>query len=173
MSEDTPNPQVRIFKASTELQAKAGTGDVDTKMVTKAENIIQNNTEDFLPIAIGFLDRLEQGVARARQGNLNMKEKLAGLSQPVMELKANARMFKYDLVTTMANIMLGFLESIKELDNDAIEIVAAHHLTLRAIIVKKIKGDGGPTGAMLKSELEDACQRYTKKRSLSWSLFSD
>lgn len=161
---DTDSSQVKIIKASTMLQQKAGTGDVDIKKVEKAENTIQNNSEDFLPIATEFLDRLELGVVRAREDHLSMPDKIAGMTRPVMELKANARMFKYDLVTSLANIMLGFLENITSLDKDAIDIVAAHHTTLKAIIVKKMKGDGGANGSLLKAELEDACQRYFKKR---------
>jgi hypothetical protein len=164
MSEPTP-PSVKIFKASTELQVKAGTGEVDEKKIVRAENVIQNNTEDFLPLAVAFLNRLDQGITNARKPGLSMEAKIAGMTQPVMELKANARMFKYDLVTVMANVMLGFLETIKELDDDAIEIVAAHHTTLRAIIAKQIKGDGGSIGVRLRTELEDACARYFKKRS--------
>lgn len=161
---DADTSQVKIIKASTMLQQKAGTGDVDVKKVEKAEHSIQSNNEDFLPIASEFLDRLELGVARARQETAPMAERIDGMTKPVMELKANARMFKYDLVTSLANIMLGFLENIKDLDRDAIEIVAAHHTTLKAIIIKKMKGDGGANGSLLKAELEDACQRYFRKR---------
>jgi hypothetical protein len=156
--------QVKIIKANVALQQKAGTGDVDAKKIEKAEHTVQNNNEDFLPIAAEFLDRLELGVARARQDGISMTEKIAGMTKPVMELKANARMFKYDLVTSLANVMLGFLENIKDLDRDAIEIVAAHHTTLKAIIIKKMKGDGGANGSLLRAELEDACQRYFRKR---------
>lgn len=164
MSEPAP-PNVKIYKASTELQVKAGTGDVDPKKVMRAEAVIMTNTEDFLPLAVTFLNRLDQGISNARKADLPMDAKIAGMTQPVMELKANARMFKFDLITVMANIMLGFLETIKQLDNDAIDIVAAHHTTLRAIISKKMKGDGGADGVRLKSELEDACARYFKKRN--------
>ncbi len=164
MTDQTP-PPVKIYKASTELQVKAGTGDVDEKKVVRAENVIQNNTVDFLPLAVTYLNRLDQGITNARKPDVPMAEKIAGMTQPVMELKANARMFKFDLITVMANIMLGFLEAIKQLDNDAIDIVAAHHATLRVIISKKITGNGGPDGVRLKNELEDACARYFKKRS--------
>lgn len=164
-----PPQQVKIIKANTQLQTKAGIGEVDTARIEKAEKVIQNNTEDFVEIASGFLSRLEDSVTRARddhgKNQLPMAGKIAGMTQPVMELKANARMFKYDLVTALANVMLGFLENIKDLDSDAIEIVAAHHTTLKIIIMKKMKGDGGTNGALLRTELEDACERYFKRRS--------
>jgi len=86
------------------------------------------------------------------------------MTQPVMELKANARMFKYGLVSSLANIMLGFLESIEKLDKDAIEIVSAHQKTLHAIISREMKGDGGEYGVLLEKELRDAIRRYFSKR---------
>lgn len=156
--------QIKIIKASNKLQMKAGAGDIDKAYIERAEKVIENNTENFSEIGREFLDRLAAGVDRARSTDLPMKDKIAGMTQPVMELKANARMFKYELVSELANVMLGFLESIKELDKDAIEIVAAHHATLSAIITEGRKGDGGESGPMLRKELESACQRYSKKR---------
>lgn len=159
--------KVRIIKASKTLQIKAGSGDIEDEKITKAEVVIEKNAEDFAPIAKEFLDRLLTATETARsEGHDLSKNKMlkASMIQPVMELKANARMFKYDLVTSLANIMLGFLENVKELDKDAIEIVGAHHKTLTAIILKKMKGDGGTNGLLLQTELEDAVERYFSKR---------
>lgn len=157
--------QVKIIKADKSLQKRAGTGDVDENLVKRAEVVIEKNTEDFGPIAQDFLDRLATGVATARAGQGEQAALIAGMTQPVMELKANARMFKYDLVTALANIMLGFLETNKNLDKDAIDIVDAHHKTLTLIIHKKMAGDGGQNGKLLQSELQDACQRYMTRKS--------
>ena len=159
--------KARIIKASKTLQIKAGTGEIEAEKITKAEIVIEKNAEDFGPIAKEFLDRLllATDTARAEGSDLNKNAMLkAAMTQPVMELKANARMFKYDLVTSLANIMLGFLENVRELDKDAIEIVAAHHKTLSIIVLKKMKGDGGSNGILLQTELEDAVDRYFKRR---------
>ena len=159
--------KARIIKASKALQIKAGIGDIPEEKITKAETVIAENVEDFASIADEFLERLFLAIDTARKegGDLSKNKMLtAAMTQPVMELKANARMFKYDLVTSLANIMLGFLENVKDLDKDAIEIVGAHHKTLSAIILKKMKGDGGSNGALLQTELEDAVERYFSKR---------
>lgn len=156
---------VKITPASKSLQIKAGKGDIPPPIVEHAEETLKNNNEDFQSIAIGFLDRLEKAVARARN-NEDMKDELIdGMTKPVMELKANARMLKYDLVTSLANIMLDFLETIEDLDRNAVEIVAAHHRTLTLIIAKQMKGDGGAVGITLQKELQSAVQRYfTQKK---------
>ena len=82
-----------------------------------------------------------------------------------MTLKANASIFHYPLVGELAKIMLDFIETIKVLDKDAIDIVSAHHDTLYAIIKKKMRGDEGlKQGEAFITELKEACARYFKKR---------
>ena len=73
-------------------------------------------------------------------------------------------MFKYDLVGNLTNIMLNFLETVEDFDDDVIDIVQAHEDTLRHIITNKIAGDGGEDGMRLQKELKDACKRYFAKR---------
>lgn len=154
---------VRIIKASNKLQMKAGTGDIDTIKIARAELILQNNSENFSQMGLQFLSRLEAGIERARNLERIPQDKIEGLVRPVMELKANAKIFKFDLVTELANIMLGFLENLKVVDSEAIEIVSAHHRTLHAILFDNVRGPGGERGRQLSRELEEACQRYFKK----------
>lgn len=84
-----------------------------------------------------FLDLLEAAVKQAGDRSIDMKTRKQALTSPVMELKANAAIFHYSLIGNLANIMLSFLESIEELDKDAVSIVGAHHTTLHAIVMKK------------------------------------
>ena len=64
----------------------------------------------------------------------------------------------------LAQIMLGFLEAVKTIDRDVIEIVAAHHRTLATILERRMTGSGGPYGQLLEQELKDACVRYLARR---------
>ena len=157
--EDTP----KIYKADKELQNRIGKGKIDMKTLKKAQETIDDASEDFEPLAMSFLSRLKEGIDAAKKGGGSNDELIKGMTSPVMELKANAKMFKYELVSALANIMLGFLETIHTLDKDAVEIVAAHHQTLQLIIMKKMKGDGGQHGQLLQKELRDAIQRYFSK----------
>ena len=111
-----------------------------------------------------YLNQLETAIEDAKNSDQSMKETLQSLTGPVMQLKANASTFKYDLIGNLANIMLSFLEAIQEMDDDAISIVAAHHQTLKAIVLKKMTGDGGPVGKQMEDELKGACKRYFLKR---------
>ena len=153
----------KIIKATRDLQAKAGVGDIPAERVLRSERVIERDETDFSQIAGNFLAALHDAIQRARGAAGEPDKLIQDLVRPVMELKANGRMFKYDLIGTLANIMLGFLEHIKELDSDIIDIIDAHHKTLDLILRKRMMGDGGANGAMLKSELENACARYFTK----------
>lgn len=158
-----PESKVKIYKASNSLQLKAGSGDFTPDKILKANRIIEENTVDFTALADEFLEKLMDGIRRAKAGAGTQKELLSALVKPVMGLKAHGKMFKYELVTSLADIVLGFLEHVKELDADIIDIVDAHHKTLNIIIRKGLTGDGGGSGQLLKAELNDACRRYLQK----------
>ncbi len=165
-SSEQKTPKARIISANYDLQNRVGAGPLDEKKVQRAEEVIQNNTVDFKPMALGFLQELIDGTNTAKQSDLPLKDRLAAMTRPVMNLKANAGMFGYTLVTKLTNVMLGFLEHIDDLDKDAVEIVAAHHATLTLIVTRSMKGDGGPDGDALVKELTEACKRYYSRKGL-------
>jgi hypothetical protein len=160
----TEKKKVKIIKNDNKLRKKAGVGEVSVHRIERAETLIQNNRVDFKEIALPALERLRKAIAAVSSGHETLSEDiLKKITDPVMELKANGQMFKYDLVGILASVMLGFVEQIHTLDSDAIEIISAHEKTLSAIVSKSMNGDGGPMGAQLYSELHGACTRYYRK----------
>lgn len=158
---------VKIIKANKNLKEKVGTGDIAATRVEASQNMIENNEVDFEPMAAEFLDALADGVKHC-QGTAG-EERTAALQsmvKPVMDLKANAQMFGYPLVTELANIMLNFLESVETPDNDVIAIVDAHRKTLMLIIKSKMSGPIGQKGMVLIDELKKACARYYAKKDI-------
>lgn len=153
----------KIHRADKTLQRKVGLVNITEEQITNAERAIEDVREEFGTLANQLLQKLAEScqIAAINPEAAGVKEHLI---QPVMHLKANAKMFGYDLVTTLANIMLGFLESVDAMDKTSVEIVAAHHRTLKLIIDRKMTGDGGAIGAKLEGELRLACLRYLAKK---------
>ncbi len=164
---ESTEKQVKVLKADMALQAKVGTGPLDEKAVERSQTVMDENSAqvDFAPLAMEYLNKLEAAIESASDSSVSMTEVIQGMTTPVMQLKANASTFKYNLIGNMANIMLSFLEGVTEMDKDAISIVNAHHQTLKAIVLKKMVGDGGPIGKQMEDELKGACKRYFAKRS--------
>lgn len=149
-----------IIQASKSLQMKAGIGEIDPLLVQQAEDAIKNNKESFLPFAQDCLSRFAEAIDQARKGSDTQQRLIAEIVQPIMDLKGNAQMFHFNLVSSLANTMLAFFESIERLDEHVLEIADAHHKTLTTIFLYNIHGDGGPTGKKFQSELSAACARY-------------
>lgn len=156
--------KVNITKANFELQRKVGSGPIDEAIIKASQSLIENNQVDFAPVALTILDRLKEALEQANNPVNTLEDMKELLTRPVMELKANAAIFHYDLIGSLASIMLGFLENIKIMDHDAVNIVRAHHASLHAIVVRKITGDGGAAGESLVNELKMACDRYYHKK---------
>lgn len=159
-----PGQSAKIIKANYRLQHKVGAGPLDQNAVKASQNVIENNVVDFQPLGLALLKKLEDGIALASDPAVTMQQMKDVLTTPVMELKANAAIFHYTLITNLANIVLSFLEAIKIMDVDAINIVSAHSKTLHMIIVRQMSGDGGEAGKQLATELQQACDRYYHKR---------
>ena len=164
MTEHSEGSSVKVIKQNYLLRAKIGSGGIPAKILEKCLRIFEFNSVDFSPMALEHLKKLETVIEDAKQRKLTRDEATMKMTAIVMELKANAGMFNYPLITRLAAIMLGFLEGMKDIDDDAIEIVAAHHNTLKAIVQKKMRGHGGAMGDNLEKELKSACARYYKSR---------
>lgn len=156
--------KARMIKANTILQAKVGLGPLDDKVLSRCQDVMDNNKVDFTPLAKEYLTGLWDALEHTREGRHTHKDAVIAMTGPVMQLKAHASMFRYTLVGGLANIMLGFLESVEEIDADALDIIEAHHKTLRTIVHKQLQGDGGSSGDALKAELKEAIRRYNERR---------
>ena len=163
--EAKPKKKAKITRANKSLAERIGYGPLDKRIVASCETTMRltAQTQDFKSMAQQFLEQLEQGITLARS-DTSAKKAIQAMVSPVMQLKANAKLFEYELVGRLANIMLSFLESIDQVDNDVIDIVDAHHQTLTMIIAKEIKGNAGGRGELFEKELKDAVNRYHTKR---------
>ena len=163
MTTELESKNIKVHKADASLQMKVGTGPLDEKTVERCQKVMDSNEVDFAPLAMEYLDKLENAIKNADSTEMNAA--IQNMTTPVMQLKANASTFHYNLIGNLANVMLSFLEAIKQLDEDALSIVAAHHQTLKVIVTKKMTGDGGPVGKQMEDELKSACKRYFAKRT--------
>lgn len=153
--------KARFIKPPNKLKAKVGHGGLDPKVLEKAQEFITNNNVDFIPIANDFLQRMEESEKKLQESNDNKSRNV--LIESIMQLKASGGMFKYQLVSEIADSCLHFIENIEDYNNDAHTVVKAHENTIKIILRNKLMGDGGKEGYALVKELNKASTRYFSK----------
>ncbi|MEZ0262787.1 MAG: hypothetical protein ACAH80_17410 [Alphaproteobacteria bacterium] len=150
-----------------QLKAKIGSGGIDETVLVKAQELLENNTIDFKPIALMLVDVLHEAIADAKSGATVGEKAIEGMLYPAMQLKAQGGMFHYPLISEIANILVNFLETVVFVDKDMLDIVVAHKMSINAVLGSQIKGDGGKVGRELRDALLDACSRFYKTRKNS------
>lgn len=170
-----PRRKAEFIRPPHNLKAKVGSGGLSDEILNKAQELLEENTVDFIPLAEMYLDSLLKGIEKAKEQNNRRKNSkkesdqgpdsskeyiISAMLYPAVQLKANGAMLKYPLVTRIANRLVHFLEVLAETDEDALEIVQAFYTAIRAVIAGRVTGNAGETGQELFSALDNACLRY-------------
>jgi len=147
------------------LKAKVGSGGLDDEILNRAQELLESNDVDFIPMAEIYMGAMAQGIEQARHATADQdKDKiLSRIIYPAMQLKANGSMFRYPLVTAVAARLIDFCEKVYVLDKNVIEIIFACHTTIRAIILGNITGSGSERGQNLIDAIDEATRRYAKR----------
>lgn len=157
---------IKVIKASLELQQKVGTGTIAEEKVREAQEVINENKIEFAPIAKPQLDILLSAIRAAQgyqSGSGNDKAVLQSFATPIMNIKANAATFNYPVISGLSGIVLTFLEDAKRFDKKAVQIVDLLHKTILLVLARKISGDGGRDGKALQLAFQELCQKFSKK----------
>lgn len=160
-----PKRKAEFINPPNYLKEKVGSGGLGENILAKAQALLENNTVDFMPLANMYLEGLMNGIEATKDSNPEDDQEylISMMLYPAMQLKANGGMFHYQLVTSVADRLIQFLEVIPEPDIESVEIILAFHSTIRAIVQGKIKGDGGKHGDELLKALNTACMRYFER----------
>ncbi len=148
------------------LRQKVGYGGIKPEILEDAESFISENNLEFVPYAEAMIGRLDEVITAIHKGDLSGEDAVNALIRPIMELKASGGMFRYILVSEIAGVVLNFLETVRCVDSQAMEIVGAHQNALKLIVANRLEGNGGKEGQALAQELHKACERYYRKKGV-------
>ncbi len=147
------------------LKQKIGSGGLDAATLAKAEQVLEDNTIDFRPIAKELLEELDAAIQNARAFPLNDEAAVEAMLYPAAQFVALGTMFRFPLVSEISDILINFLETITTPPNeDTLELVNAHRKAIAVVIDNNMTGKNPPQGAELKRTLTEACGRYYKTR---------
>lgn len=156
----------KYYNPPNVLRQRVGTGGLPEERLTRAEQYIEDNQFDFKPVAVEIMERFKSAVSAAKKSGRYDKTAINEITKPIMELKANGDMFRYALLTEVAEILLNFLENIQQLNDDSFHVIDAHRNTLEVILKNDLRGSGGAEGHALSKELYAACRRYYTKHNV-------
>lgn len=156
----TQKKKARKIKADKALQLRVGTGQVDERKVDAAQDVIENNEIDFMPIAKPELDVLEKAINAARKDMSDPDAVMESLKTPIMNIKANAATFKYKFISELTGTVLMFLENVKRPDKKILQIADVLHKTILLALAYNMQGDGGAHGKVLLEAFQKLCQKY-------------
>lgn len=160
--DDGGERKARIMKASRLLEARVGIGPVDEAAVRRSQDIIDRQTLDFQPFGLEYVAQFDKACGEAEKAG--DAATIQDMAVSVMQIKANAPMFGYQLAGNLASTMLAFLEMAGRPDRDVLDIAAVFSRTMMLVLKGGMAGDGGAHGGDLQKELRDACKRYFARK---------
>ena len=85
------------------------------------------------------------------------------ITEILKQLKTDAGNFQYILIGHLLNIVLTFVEGIKEIDEHVIAFMQTSQKLLTIVVSQNIRDDGGELGKELETELKAAAKRYFER----------
>lgn len=166
MSRTEAPRKVRFLKPPNILKQKVGDGGVPPERIARAQDFIEGTRVDFKPFAEEYLKTIEAALRGWEARNLSAREAIDRMTLPIMQMKANGGMFRYALISEIADTLLYFLEKLETLNADGVAVIRVHLSALASITTNSLTGSGGREARALIKELDLACDRYVKKHGV-------
>jgi len=165
MAETTKNKtksKARIINVKSTLKEKVGHGGFKQEDILNAQDELDNNQIDFMPMAKKLIGLLNEAITEAEKKTGNDLKILGDIVFPIQQLKSQGSMFGCPVYTDMSVDILRFLEDIKTIDNNILKILSSFYRALQTIHKLQIKESSDPTVKLLNVELKGVYGRYLK-----------
>ncbi|MEX2453893.1 MAG: hypothetical protein WD470_04270 [Rhodospirillaceae bacterium] len=135
---------------------RRGTGPIriDPAALRAAEAAVAQLEEGYSVWAQEDIDALRELAEAARGSSRRTAPAIAGIYRHALDMKGLAGGFGYDLLTSVAELLVRFMEGRHAVSPRDCDIVCAHIDAMQAILREDIRGDGREIGRELLSGLE-------------------
>ena len=134
----------------------SGGGDISDEMLQRAEHAMQNLSDGFIEQAGADVDKLAVLYQEAMSDPDGRPEAIEQIFRISHDLRGQGTTFDYPLLTRVGSSLCTFAETIDPKNDKCFALIGIHIDALRAIIIREIKGDGGPVGREIAEGLEKA-----------------
>lgn len=135
-----------LIELPNTLKEKVGSGGFDPIALRRADVAVEE-------MGVHYEARLQTEVAALEEAFRAMRRSGVfdggRLFHFAHGLRGEAGSFGYPLVSAIGNTLARYLDTRPAFDAAACEIVESHINALRAVVARKVKGDGGEIGAQL------------------------
>ena len=123
-------------------------------LISAAEAEVALQTTHYPKMAYSQIAELEEALAKAVAEPEGMSAQLNRIVVIAHDLKGDGQSFGFDLITRFADSLCKYIETVEALGDKEYTIVEAHIASIRSVVAKKVKGDGGAVGAKLLAALD-------------------
>jgi len=162
MTDETNEPEdVQVINPPNLIKAKvSGSGGPTPDMLERAEEAIERLSDDYPKWAMKDIDTLCTLMEEAEQTDESRLESLQQIFKLAHDMRGQGGSFGYPLMTRVGSSLCRFTEVLNNPDERAMKVVRAHVEAMRAVIVNRVKGDGGAIGREIAQGLEFAVDRF-------------
>ena len=165
--------KIWVFDLPNKLKAKVGAKDsddaaLDPKLLRAAEKQLREMSDDYADWVKGNLAQLQMNYEQLVSKPKNPWKYVQNIHNISHEMRGQGDTFGYRLISIFCNSLCNFTEAKSvEIDDKLLELLKAHLDGIQIVIRQEIKDDGGNIGVDLVRTLEDAKDRFYKKRPKS------
>ena len=157
--------KAQVIKPPAGLQKKVvagGPGAVTPEVLERAEAAISKLSGSYLEWVEGDLDKIQQAFEAIEPGDAKASAALSRIFQISHDMKGQGGSFGYDLVTVVGDRLCRLIEGMDQIGDNELEVIKLHIDTMRLVIAKRMKGDGGDHGRKLIEGLEQVAAKVAK-----------
>lgn len=151
-----------IMKASRLLQSQVGAGKIKPEKIEKAQSRVEavRGRIDLKPFADEHMADIKTCMGRLKAGD-SVMDVTDEIARSIMKFKGNIGIFSDGPFISLAILMLNWVESVEEIDQDVMDVLHGYYVTLDQIFSGKLH-DKKMIEVIIR-EMESACQRYFSK----------
>ncbi len=150
MSEpDNQNDEVKVITPPNKIKEKVGDGGIDPQNIKKAEETMSESTETFAEAAQEDLAIIAKAIESVSKGEMKAAQAIREINAAAFELKSNAGMFNYTLVTDISTSLFQLTDMLEDINDESLNVLQLHYQSIRAAMASGGKADSPENGKAL------------------------
>lgn len=165
--------RVWMFKLPRTLKNKLSVGmsgdpkepAFDPQLLQAAEEMIASMESDYADWVSDSIEALVQAHHRAVEDMANAGPQLETIHRIALELRGQGGIFGYPLMTQFGKSLYEATFEHHQMSPQLLDLINAHIDLIKVVTNQKIKGDGGPMGKELLSNLAKANKKFAEREA--------